>query len=283
MIRKKIQACVVAMVVAAAWLCMAAGMVNSMPLYAQEPAANSGELFEKEPGAKHERTHVIEDRASSEVENDSATSSISLYDWFVRGGAFMWPILVLAAVGMGFVIERFLYYRRMKLNPREFIEELDAMIGGGTVEEVERLCRERNLVIARVLGKGLKLRKLGLDHVEKGIGAGGAIEVAALEKWLNILSAIGNIAPLLGFLGTVSGMISAFQSIAAADQVSARLVAGGIYEALVTTEAGLIVAIPLLAFYNYFVHRVESFVAEIERLASDIVEKLVRENGADKA
>ena len=98
---------------------------------------------------------------------------------------------------------------------------------------------------------------------------------------LNILSAIGNIAPLLGFLGTVSGMISAFQSIAAADQVSARLVAGGIYEALVTTEAGLIVAIPLLAFYNYFVHRVESFVAEIERLASDIVEKLVRENGAD--
>ncbi|MGV7931261.1 MAG: MotA/TolQ/ExbB proton channel family protein [Spirochaetota bacterium] len=224
-----------------------------------------------------------DDTAFSGAGDDSAASSISLYDWFVRGGAFMWPILVLAAVGMGFVIERFLYYRKMKLNPREFIEELEAMIGGGTVEEVERLCRERNLVIARVLGKGLKLRKLGLDHVEKAIGAGGAIEVAALEKGLNILSAIGNIAPLLGFLGTVSGMISAFQSIAAADQVSARLVAGGIYEALVTTEAGLIVAIPLLAFYNYFVHRVESFVAEIERLASDIVEKLVRENGADKA
>ncbi len=116
-----------------------------------------------------------------------AAPGISLYDWFKRGGPFMWPILVLAAVGMGFVIERFLYYRRMKLNPREFIEELDAMIGGGTVEEVERLCRRGNLVIARVLGKGLKLRGLGLDHVEKAIGAGGAIEVAALERGLHPL------------------------------------------------------------------------------------------------
>lgn len=259
---------------------LVSGLSGTVGLFAGEAAGKAIENLEGDSAASEVRDErsVGESPASPE---GPAAPGISLYDWFKRGGPFMWPILVLAAVGMGFVIERFIYYRRMKLNPREFIEELDAMIGGGTVEEVERLCRERNLVIARVLGKGLKLRGLGLDHVEKAIGAGGAIEVAALEKGLNILSAIGNIAPLLGFLGTVSGMISAFQSIAAADQVSARLVAGGIYEALVTTEAGLIVAIPLLAFYNYFVHRVESFVAEIERLASDIVEKLVRENGAD--
>ncbi len=282
MIKKRIRTCVIASIVAAGMIA-ATIIVYHHPLYAQGPTESAGDHFEKARGPEEDRPNAAGDRAAMGEENDAATASISLYDWFVRGGAFMWPILVLAAVGMGFVIERFIYYRKMKLNPREFIEELDAMIDGGTVEEVERLCRERNQVIARVLGKGLKLRRLGLDHVEKAIGAGGAIEVAGLEKGLNILSAIGNIAPLLGFLGTVSGMISAFQSIAAADQVSARLVAGGIYEALVTTEAGLIVAIPLLAFYNYFVHRVESFVAEIERLASDIVEKLVRENGADKA
>ena len=264
----------------AALAILAAGLSSPGPLFAVEPAGNAVENSEKAPSTGKAPGEKPADTLQAEPENGN-TQSISLYDWFVRGGVFMWPILILAAVGMGFVIERFIYYRRMNLNPREFIVELDAIIDGGTVEDVERLCRERDLVVARVLGKGLKLRKLGLDHVEKAIGAGGAIEVAALEKGLNILSAIGNIAPLLGFLGTVSGMISAFQSIAAADQVSARLVAGGIFEALVTTEAGLIVAMPLLAFYNYFVHRVESFVAEIERLASDIVEMLVRENGAD--
>jgi len=204
---------------------------------------------------------------------------IFLFDWFRRGGLFMWPILICAALGMGLVIERFIFYRKAKLNPREFIEEFDQVLKNGTTGEAETLCKEKNMVISRILLKGLKLRSLGLDHVEKGISAAGSIEIASLEKGLSVLSAVGNIAPLLGFLGTVSGMITAFQSIAVADQVSARLVAGGIYEALITTEAGLIIAIPVLAFYNYFIHRIEAFVADIERISADIVEKLLGENG----
>ncbi|PKL16603.1 MAG: hypothetical protein CVV49_15410 [Spirochaetae bacterium HGW-Spirochaetae-5] len=202
-----------------------------------------------------------------------------LYDWFLKGGLFMWPILICAALAMGLIIERFLFYKKAKLKPGEFIEQINSKLESGTIDDVVNLCKENNLVISRVLLKGLKLRKLGLDHVEKGIGAAGAIEIASLEKGLSVLSAIGNIAPMIGFLGTVSGMITAFQSIAAADQVSARLVAGGIYEALITTEAGLIVAIPVLAFYNFFVHRIETFVADIERISADIAEKLLGENG----
>jgi biopolymer transport protein ExbB len=202
-----------------------------------------------------------------------------LYDWFLKGGLFMWPVLICAALAMGLIIERFLFYKKAKLKPGEFIDQINSKLEHGTIEDVVNLCKENNLVISRVLLKGLKLRKLGLDHVEKGIGAAGAIEIASLEKGLSVLSAIGNIAPMIGFLGTVSGMITAFQSIAAADQVSARLVAGGIYEALITTEAGLIVAIPVLAFYNFFVHRIEAFVADIERISADIAEKLLGENG----
>jgi len=223
--------------------------------------------------------------SSAAVKNDAAgvTSSEGkaqfLYDWFVKGGIFMWPILACAALAMGLIIERFLFYRKSKLKPGEFIEHVNRQLAEGTIDDVVSLCKENSFVLARVLLKGLKLRKLGLDHVEKGIAAAGSIEIASLEKGLSVLSAIGNIAPMIGFLGTVSGMITAFQSIAAADQVSARLVAGGIYEALITTEAGLIVAIPVLAFYNFFVHRIETFVADIERISADIAEKLLGENG----
>lgn len=212
-------------------------------------------------------------------EKTGESKKFFLIDWFRRGGFFMWPILICAALGMGLIIERFIFYRKAKLNPREFIEEFDSTLKSGTISDAETLCKEKNMVISRILLKGFKLRVLGLDHVEKGISAAGSIEIASLEKGLSVLSAVGNIAPLLGFLGTVSGMITAFQSIAAADQVSARLVAGGIYEALITTEAGLIVAIPVLAFYNFFIHRIEAFVADIERISADIVEKLLSENG----
>lgn len=219
------------------------------------------------------------DKNGMSGDNSKESRTEFLYDWFKRGGFFMWPILISAALAMGLIIERFIFYRKAKLKPGEFIGQFDNKLANGTIEDVVNFCSESNLVISRILLKGLKLRKLGLDHVEKGISAAGAIEIASLEKGLSVLSAIGNIAPLIGFLGTVSGMITAFQSIAAADQVSARLVAGGIYEALITTEAGLIVAIPVLAFYNFFIHRIETFVADIERISADIAERLLGENG----
>ncbi len=207
--------------------------------------------------------------------------STSLFDLFRKGGPFMWPILILAAIGMGFIIERFLHFRKARLNPQELIAELEKTLEEGTLADVEKICAGRHQLFSRIILKGLKMRTLGYEQVEKAISISASIEVAILEKGLNIISAAGNLAPLLGFLGTVSGMITAFSNIAAADQVNARLVAGGIEEALITTAAGLIVAIPLLAFYNYFVHRIEVFTAEVERVSADILEKMVESRAQD--
>ncbi len=201
--------------------------------------------------------------------------TIRLFDLFIKGGIVMWPILLLAAVGTGFIIERFIRFKKANLNPREFIEDIEKTTAAGSIDDVESLCATQNLTLSKIILKGLKLKSLGYDHVEKGISIAASIEVASLERGLNIISAISNIAPLMGFLGTVSGMIKAFGNIVAADQVNARLVAGGIEEALLTTAFGLIVAIPLLIAYNYFVHRIDSFVADVERLSADILEIMV--------
>ncbi len=207
-----------------------------------------------------------------------AAGKTLLVELFLKGGVFMWPILLLLGVGAGFTIERFLHFRKANLNPREFIAELENATASGDILEVEKLCASRDLLLSKIIRKGLKLRKLGYDRVEKSISIAGSIEVASLERGLNIISAISNIAPLLGFLGTVSGMINAFSNIVAADQVNARLVAGGIEEALLTTAFGLIVAIPLLISYNYFVHRIDAFVADVERLTADLLEIMVEKN-----
>lgn len=198
----------------------------------------------------------------------------SLYEWFVRGGIFMWPILIFSAFGMGLAIERGIFFFRAKLNSNKFKIELQNRLNNDTAENLIEFCASAENKSAQIISRGLRNKHLGFEHAERSIDAIGSIEVASLEKGLSILNAIGNITPLLGFLGTVSGMIGAFQSIAAADQVSAKLVANGIYEALITTEAGLISAIPLIAVYNYYIHKIENFVADTEKIASDILEKV---------
>ena len=147
----------------------------------------------------------------------------------------------------------------------------------GTIED---LCNEKKNKLAGIIQKGLTLKHLGYERVEKTLSVAASVEIASLERHLSIISAVANIVPMLGFLGTVTGMVTAFNDIAAADQVSAKIVAGGIKEALLTTAFGLIAAIPLLLFYNYFVHRIEGFITSIERISSDIIEKLIKEKSA---
>jgi len=227
-------------------------------------------------GAAPPRQEQASPAADTPATGAAASSEKTLLvELFLKGGLFMWPILILLGVGTGFSVERFLHFRKANLNPREFIADLESATVFGDIAGVEKLCASHDLVLSKIILKGLKLRELGYDRVEKSISIAGSIEVASLERGLNIISAISNIAPLLGFLGTVSGMINAFSNIVAADQVNARLVAGGIEEALLTTAFGLIVAIPLLLSYNYFVHRIDAFVADVERLTADILEMMV--------
>lgn len=229
---------------------------------AATPSENTGEFAETSSG---EAEAVADDPESH-----------SLWEIFQQGGPFMWPILILAAVGMAFIIERFIFFAKAKLASKEYIDKLEKCILSENLESVEKLCVNENNKISQIIKKGLELKTLGYERVEKALSVAGSVEIASLERGLNVLSAIGNIVPMLGFLGTVTGMITAFNDIAAADQVSAKIVAGGIKEALLTTASGLLIAIPTLLFYNYFIHKIEGFISTVERLSSDIVEKLIK-------
>lgn len=188
----------------------------------------------------------------------------------------MWPILFCAALGLGFIIERVIYFIRTKFAPREFIERLERSILEEDLSKVEAMCAESENRMGMIIHKGLQFKSLGYERVEKAMAVSGSVEVSRMERGLSVLNAVANIAPMLGFLGTVSGMIGAFYQIAAADQVSAKIVAGGIMEALITTQTGLIVAIPVLLAYNYFIHRIDGFVSDVERMSSDVVERLIK-------
>jgi len=201
----------------------------------------------------------------------------SLYSLFRQGGPFMWPILLFFALALGFIIERGLFFYRSSLGTAEFIDDFEKIIADSDFKAIHAFCENRDEAVAAIVAKGLKVRQAGIERIEKSFSVAASVQVAALERGLNVISAMGNIVPMLGFLGTVSGMITAFSKIAAADQVNARLVAGGIQEALLTTAAGLIAAIPALFCYNYFVHRIDVFVAGVERITADIVEKMIEE------
>ena len=189
----------------------------------------------------------------------------------------MWPILLFAAISAGFIIERGIAFKKMKIPGREAIDDLEKNIEEGTVSSIETFCSLADNMAASVLLNGLKHRKSGIERVEKSLSVAGSAKVATMERGLNVISALGNLTPMLGFLGTVSGMISAFADIAAADQVNAKIVAGGIEEALLTTAAGLVVAIPTLLAYNFFCHRVDIFVSDTERLSGLLIEKIIEE------
>jgi biopolymer transport protein ExbB len=208
----------------------------------------------------------------------SATPAIrggGLAEWFARGGLFMWPILICSIVASIFIIERAYTLVRARTNTRALMTDILTAVRRDGVSAAERVCEQTRGPIASIIHSGLRQASKGPEAVEKAIETAGAVEMSFLERGLIWLATISTVAPLLGFLGTVSGMIHAFDAIAAADQVSAKLVAGGISEALITTEAGLIVAIPASLAHNLFLSLIDRFVVEMEESSSELVNTIV--------
>jgi biopolymer transport protein ExbB len=202
------------------------------------------------------------------------SASMDLKDLFIAGGAFMWPLLISLLVGVAVAIERFITYGRAQQNVAKLLEQLGGYIRKGDLQGAENLCDRTKGPVAAILRAGLLRRDKGLEDVEKAIESSGSIEMAYLEKGLVVLASVSSIAPMLGFLGTVSGMIRAFGEIAAAKNVEASLVAGGIQEALITTAAGLIIAIPIQMTNNYFIARIGRFVTDMEEASMFLVDQL---------
>jgi biopolymer transport protein ExbB len=195
-------------------------------------------------------------------------------EWFSRGGKFMWPILFCSLVAAIFVLERAYALVRARANTRNLMTDVLTALRRDGVAAAERICEQTRGPIAAIVHSGLRQAGKGPEAVEKAIETAGAVEMSFLERGLIWLATMSTVAPLLGFLGTVSGMIHAFDAIASADQVSAKLVASGISEALITTEAGLIVAIPASIAHNLFLSMIDRFVVEMEESSSELVSTL---------
>jgi len=193
---------------------------------------------------------------------------------FIKGGNFMWWLLTVAIIGLVFIIERGITLTRAKVNTRKLIGTVITTLKTEGVHAAAEECQKWRGPIAAILYSGLQKADKGDEAVEKAIGTAGVIEMSFLERGLVWVSSVANIAPLVGFLGTVSGMINAFEAIANSDQVNAKLVASGISEALITTATGLVLAIPATLAYNYFVSSIDRFTIEMEEAAMELIEAL---------
>lgn len=193
---------------------------------------------------------------------------------FIKGQWAMWPLLACIIVGLVFIIERLWTLSRARVNTRKLMFQLQKSLRSEGVEAAIRTCERTRGPIAAILHAGLLKAPRGPAAVEKAVETAGAIEMAFLEKGLTAIAAIVTVAPMLGFLGTVSGMIRAFESIAQAEQVSAKLVASGISEALITTATGLVIGIPTSLFHSYFMGQVDRFVVEMEETSAELINEL---------
>ena len=203
-----------------------------------------------------------------------------MVDYFVQGGAFMWPILFCLVFGLAISIERFISLSRASVNTKRFLSDvITAMNQGGTQKAVQ-VCQETKGPVAAIFHAGLTRADRGLEAVEKSISNAGTIEMAFLERGMIWLSTFITVAPMLGFTGTVAGMVMAFDDIAKANEISPSVVASGIKVALLTTLFGLIVAILLQIFHNYFISKIDALVIDMEETSAELVDHLVAESKA---
>jgi len=194
---------------------------------------------------------------------------------YVAGGFFMHFLLTCSIIALVFIIERFWTLSRARVNVKALMLKVVRTLREEGPEAAMHVCQDTRGPIAAVLHSGLLRAQRGTADVEKAIETSGTIEMSFLERGLVALATIANVAPLLGFLGTVSGMISAFAAIAAAEQVSAKLVAKGIQEALITTATGLIIAVPVTIAHSYFVAVIDRFIIEMEEASAELVDEML--------
>ncbi len=193
---------------------------------------------------------------------------------WVQTGIMKWPLGLCLLIGIIVIIWKFFSLMMTSIAIRKVLREVDELLADHRINEALEVCRESNSPAANILYAGLERHEEGTERVMKAIENQGLIELSKLEKGLVVLATLANIAPLLGFLGTVIGMIIAFQSIEAAGEVEATLVAGGIKVALLTTAAGLTIAIPVSIGHNYFVSRIDSIVIDMEESAQKMIDAL---------
>lgn len=198
---------------------------------------------------------------------------------FIEGGAqFMGAVLLTLIFGLALAIERIIYLNLATTNTDKLLKKVEDALEEGGVEAAKEVCRNTRGPVASIFYQGLDRYDEGIEQAEKSVIAYGSVQMGLLEKNLSWIALFIAIAPMLGFMGTVIGMIDAFDKIRIAGTVSAQLVAGGIQIALITTVSGLIVAVILQIFYNYILSKIDGLVNSMEDSSISLIDLLVKYN-----
>lgn len=231
-------------------------------------------------------TVVAETPAVEEVEPAQTTALVTepekpqtfhevIKEQFIAGGpAFMGIVLLTLIFGLAISIERIIYLTLSATNTKKLLDGIDEALQGNNIEKAKDLCRNTRGPVASIFYQGLLRYNSGIDEVEKSIIAYGSVVTGRLESGVSWISLFIALAPMLGFMGTVIGMIQAFDDIAAAGDISPQIVASGIKIALLTTVFGLIVAIILQIFYNYIISKIDSLVNNMEDSSISFIDML---------
>jgi biopolymer transport protein ExbB len=197
---------------------------------------------------------------------------MNVLELFLKGGMVMWPILLCSLVTVAVIIEKYIMLAQSKVDPKQLMAKIKSSLSRNDVVSAVDACNKIKAPVSNILKQGVLNYKYGHVIVKESIETAGKEEIFHMEKRLSVLANMAGVAPMLGFLGTVTGMISVFSTIEQlGGNVNASVLAGGIWEAMLTTAFGLIVGIPALYYYNFFVGKVNRFIYEIENSAEEFL------------
>ena len=197
-----------------------------------------------------------------------------MVQYFIDGGAFMWPILFSLLFGLAVAFDRAYSLVLSSIDSNKFYDDVSCSMQSGKIQDAVDLCSETRGPVAGVFQAALSRYDRGLEEVEKAMENAGSLEMAFLEKNMIWLNTVITVAPMIGFTGTVVGMISAFDAIKAANDISPAVVAGGISQALLTTAFGLIVAMIIQFFQNFFVSLIDQLILDMEQNSVKLLDSL---------
>jgi len=251
---------------------------GSFSAYAEnidDPLDKVNQKTESDSLTKVAEKEKLEKRIEEEEEEDSFEQIIK--QKFMDGGpGFMGVVLLCLILGLALAIERIIYLNMATTNSTKLLNKVEDALQNGSLDAAKEVCKNTRGPIASIFYQGLDRSDEGLDQVEKSIEAYGSVQMGLLEKGLSWISLFIALAPMLGFMGTVIGMIGAFDEIAIQNNISPQIVATGIKVALLTTVFGLIVAMILQVFYNYLISKIDSIVNDMEDSSISLIDMLVK-------
>ncbi|HOZ29861.1 MAG TPA: MotA/TolQ/ExbB proton channel family protein [Bacteroidales bacterium] len=246
-------------------------LASSSFIYAQDETAKGDTATTTE---QVESTEAPADEAAPQSEDKPMHQQLKIK--FIEGGP-MWmaPILICLIIGLALVFEKIIYLNFVTTNTEKLLKKVEAALNEGGVEAAKEVCRNTRGPVASIFYQGLDRYHSGIDVVEKSVVSYGGVQMGQMESGLTWIALFIALAPMLGFLGTVVGMIQAFDAIQIAGDINPSLVAGGMKVALITTVGGLIVAMILQVFYNYILGKIDSIVNSMEDASISLIDILV--------